>query len=111
MFYDIFTNTCKEMGYSPTSVLQQLNISTSKLTAWKKGSTPNSNFVVLISEFLGVTTDYLLKGNLSSSNLTEEESDMISDFRKLDEKHKGVIIGEIKAFLNVQTGIRVDTGF
>ena len=62
MFYEIFEKKCREKGISPTATLKKLKISTSKLTAWKNGSMPNSEFLIPISEFLGVSIDYLLTG-------------------------------------------------
>ncbi|MDE6500616.1 MAG: helix-turn-helix domain-containing protein [Ruminococcus sp.] len=62
MFYNIFTNLCKEKGLSPTATLQKLNVSTSKLTAWKKGSLPSASILILLSEFFEVSIDYLLIG-------------------------------------------------
>lgn len=67
MFYEIFTNLCNQKGLSPTATLQKLNVSTSKLTAWKNGSLPSASVLILISEFFGVTVDYLLKGNETTS--------------------------------------------
>ena len=61
MFYEIFEKKCREKGISPTATLKKLKISTSKLTAWKNGSMPNSEFLIPISEFLGVSIDYLLR--------------------------------------------------
>ncbi len=62
MFYENFTNLCNANSISPTATLQKLNISTSKLTAWKNSSTPSAADLLLISEFFCVSTDYLLKG-------------------------------------------------
>lgn len=72
MFYEIFTNLCNQKGLSPTATLQKLNVSTSKLTAWKNGSLPSAATLILISEFFGVTVDYLLKGNENSKNIKPE---------------------------------------
>ena len=41
MFYEIFTKLCNKIGLSPTETLKRMNLSTSKLTAWKNGSIPN----------------------------------------------------------------------
>jgi hypothetical protein len=60
MFYDRFKHLCDINGTTPTAVLKQLNISTSKGTAWKTGSEPTAKYVILISEFFDVSTDYLL---------------------------------------------------
>lgn len=94
MFYENFTDLCKIRGFSPTSILQKLNISTSKLTAWKNGSMPNASFVVLIAEFFNVSTDYLLTGKekISSLELTENEQRIIDIFKSLTETQQGQVI-------------------
>ena len=84
MFYEIFEKKCRENGISPTATLK---ISTSKLTAWKNGSMPNSEFLIPISEFLGVSIDYLLTGKEKESKstviLSDIEEKLINDFRNL----------------------------
>ena len=47
MFYEIFEKKCRENGISPTATLKKLKISTSKLTAWKNGSMPNSELLII----------------------------------------------------------------
>ena len=87
MFYEIFEKKCRENGISPTATLKKLKISTSKLTAWKNGSMPNSEFLIPISEFLGVSIDYLLTGKEKESKstviLSDIEEKLINDFRNL----------------------------
>lgn len=61
-FFERFDNECKKKGTTPTALLKSLKISTSKLTAWKNGSMPSSEWVVLISEALGTSIEYLLTG-------------------------------------------------
>lgn len=68
MFYNIFTNLCSQKGLSPTATLQKLDVSTSKLTAWKNGSLPSASILILLSEFFGVTVDYLLTGKEATSD-------------------------------------------
>lgn len=92
MFYEIFEKTCRKNGISPTATLKKLKISTSKLTAWKNGSMPNSEFLIPISEFLGVSIDYLLTGKEYSTNeLDEIETKLISDFRSLSQQGQDYI--------------------
>ena len=87
MFYEIFEKTCRENDISPTATLKKLKISTSKLTAWKNGSMPNSEFLIPISEFLGVSIDYLLTGKEKEQKttliLSDIEEKLINDFRNL----------------------------
>ena len=87
MFYENFTKLCYERDISPTATLQKLKISTSKLTAWKNGSLPSASVLILLSEFFGISIDYLLIGkekNSSTVNLTADE---------LHDIDKGKVIG------------------
>jgi transcriptional regulator with XRE-family HTH domain len=83
MFYINFTNRCKERDISPTALLKLLNISTSKLTAWKNGSMPNSEFLIPISEYLCCSIDYLLLGKEAPQALSPSENEIINIFRQL----------------------------
>ena len=60
MFYERLIEICKNKSISVTALLKDLNISTSKGTAWKNGSTPNSNIAQKIADYFNVSTDYLL---------------------------------------------------
>lgn len=108
MFYEIFTRTCRERGLSPTATLQKLHISTSKLTAWKNGSMPNSEFLIPISEFLGVSIDYLMTGkekNSSAEELTADEQELIKYYRQLNDKSQGVLLGRAETMAESQQKI------
>jgi transcriptional regulator with XRE-family HTH domain len=106
MFYTNFTNSCKVRGTSPTALLKKLKISTSKLTAWKNGSMPNSEFLIPISECLQVSIDFLLTGKehvVNTDPLTSTEQNLLSSFRSLREYDKGRIMGKIEEYL-IQNG-------
>jgi len=89
MFYNIFTNLCNKKGLSPTATLQKLGVSTSKLTAWKKGSSPSASMLILLSEFFEVTIDYLLTGKENQAKLlTDDEQALLENYSKLTEEEK-----------------------
>lgn len=89
MFYEQLKKACKKNNTSITAVLKQLGIGTANGTYWKNGSNPTSDMVIKLSEFLGVSCDYLLLGKETipeatmKSQLTESEEDMLKVFRKL----------------------------
>lgn len=90
MFYEVFTMLCNSHGIKPTAALQKLNISTSKLTAWKNGSLPSANVLILLSEFFNVSIDYLLRGyEFSTSNKIEQEH--MRKYCILDEHGKEIV--------------------
>lgn len=61
MFIDVLDSLCKANGTNITAVCRELGISTSKPTAWRNGSTPNSRFVVMFAKYFNVPTDFLLE--------------------------------------------------
>lgn len=62
MFFEQLKKACKMRNTSVTAVTLQLSISKSNVTNWKNGTIPNGDIIIRLSELLGVTTDFLLKG-------------------------------------------------
>lgn len=44
-----------------STVLKALELSTSKMTAWKKGSVPSGDILVKLADYFDVSVDYLLE--------------------------------------------------
>lgn len=62
MFFDNLKEACFKNGTSPTALLKSLGMSTSSVTAWKKGVEPSVGTVYRIAEKLGVDPATLLEG-------------------------------------------------
>ena len=60
MFYQILDNLCKKNGTTVTAVLKELNISTSKGTAWKNGSIPNADIVLKLAQHFHVSMEFMM---------------------------------------------------
>lgn len=60
MFYDQFAELCTEKGITANKVLVDCGISRTSVAKWKKGATPNGTTIQKLSDYFGVTTDYLL---------------------------------------------------
>lgn len=75
MFWEIFQKLCKEKNTSPTEVMKTLGLSTSKVTAWKKGSMPNGKILSAIADYFAVSIDYLL-GRISTEKRETHFSDV-----------------------------------
>lgn len=91
MFYKQLKQACKENNTSITAVLKKIVIGTANGTYWKNGSVPSSDIVVQLSEFLNVSTDYLLRGKEKSSpavELTADEQEMLELFNALSHDNK-----------------------
>lgn len=86
MFYQILDNLCKKNGTTVTAVLKELNISTSKGTAWKNGSTPNADILLKLAQYFQVSMEYLM--GVADSNRAGESvlsPEVLSVILKLSE--------------------------
>ncbi len=60
MFYDIFSELCRERGVSPSAVMVAIGLNKSNATFWKKGSIPKGETLQKLAGYFGVSVDYLL---------------------------------------------------
>lgn len=61
MFFDIFYGLCQSKGISCKRAAEDMGLSNSITTKWKKtGATPSGDTLHRIAEYFGVTVDYLL---------------------------------------------------
>lgn len=106
MFYDRLKNICDSKGITVTFLLKSLNISTSKGTAWKNGSSPNSEIVKKIANYFNVTTDYLLGNEQSKAielpALSENKQELLKIFDQLSDRNQLKALGAIENILNNQ---------
>lgn len=61
-FWERLEKTLGEQNKTRADLSRAIGIAQSSIMSWKTGSVPSSTAVVKISNYLGVTTDYLLKG-------------------------------------------------
>lgn len=60
MFYERLKFICDKKNLTPTKVVKELGLSTSKVTAWKNGSNPKADIILKIADYLDCSVDYLL---------------------------------------------------
>ena len=60
MFLERLLSLCAKNGTDISNVLRALNLSTSKGTAWRKGSVPNGEILLILAKYFNTSTDYLL---------------------------------------------------
>ena len=78
MFYDLYCNLCQAKNEKPSRVADNLGINRSTVSQWKAkykqgiDITPNSEVLKKISEYFGVSIDYLL-GIPSTAHLDKIE--------------------------------------
>ena len=86
-----------EKGLSQADLCKYLGINTSTMTNWKqRGTDPAAKYIIPICEFINVSPYKLLTGSEKQLDSSDEEL-LITYYRQLNEKHKGIIIGEAKA--------------
>ena len=96
MFYEQLEALCKEINTTPTNFVKtELNLSSSKVTAWKNGSIPKYEILNEIADYFNVTVGYLFDGGKKSSlsELTENEREIVKIFKDLTDTQQGIIIG------------------
>ena len=80
MFFERLKVACVQKGTSPTTLLKKLGMSTSSVTAWKRGVSPSIGTIYRLAEALAVDPKMLLDDgqpmNLETENapvLTEKD--------------------------------------
>lgn len=103
MFYQNFEWLCKQKGVTPNKVSKETGISTATLTNWKQGKyTPKIDKLQLISNYFGVSLEYLMRKEDVEWNpreqaidysvyLSEEEQILIESYRSADAVQKEMI--------------------
>ena len=102
MFYEQFERLCNKNGTTPTEFTTKiLQLSSSKVTAWKNGSIPKYGILDSISKYFGVTIGYLFDGPQKHiiDDLTENEATILELFKCLTQTQQGEIIGRAKMMI------------
>lgn len=74
----------KKSGLSQEQLAEQLGVSRQAISKWESGqSVPESEKLILLSNYFEVTLDYLLKDNLNSSETLSAEQPMFHGKTKL----------------------------
>lgn len=60
MFYEKVNELCKARKTTITRMSEEIGLSNAAATSWKKGSIPKASTLTKISDYFGVSTDYLL---------------------------------------------------
>lgn len=92
MFYDNLVKACEKRNVKISVAVQDAGEKLGSLSGWKKGATPNAKAVCALSEYLGVSTDFLLKGIEYTHSLTDAEHALLSCFRDCSEQSRAVLL-------------------
>lgn len=94
MFYDRLVNLCKQHNVKITPTVVLCGGSKSSPKNWENGASPNSDIVIKLAEYFGVSTDYLLLGK-DAAPISDSERDLLNKFNSLSEQDKGRILERI----------------
>lgn len=87
-------------GLKQSDLCNHIGINTSTMTNWKNRKTdPPAKYIIPICEFLDVSPYVLLTGkekSLSEVKLTDDEQELLTYYKDLDELEKALILGEAK---------------
>ena len=93
-FFERYEELCKSKGETPNSVAKHIGASSGSVTAWKNGTVPRLPTLTKISEYFGVSTDYLVgKEEKAEKNDILDEVDIAfyGNFKELDEEQKETV--------------------
>ena len=92
MFFEQLDRLCKENDTTPTEFVRDtLRLSTSKVTAWKNGSLPKYEVLLLIAKHFNVSVGYLFDGETNYDSLPLDEQQLLNDYRTVDNNSKALI--------------------
>ncbi len=74
MFYEQLKKACKEKGTGITALIRKLQISSGNAASWKSGVIPKSDTIDLLAKELGVSTDYLIREEDISIQVSDKSS-------------------------------------
>lgn len=84
MFYEIVNNLCKMRKTSITRMAEEIGLSNAAPTSWKKGSVPKLSTLTKISQYFGVSVEYLLGSEGNKKTPTPEGEREIENQRIIE---------------------------
>lgn len=84
MFFDIFYELCKKKGVSCKRAAEEIGLSNSITTKWKKtGATPSGDTLDKVAAYFGVSTDFLLGKEKKPVLTTKDERDIAKNLESI----------------------------
>lgn len=95
MFFDTFKALCQKKGVSCKRAAEDMGLSNSITTKWKKtGATPSGDTLNKIAAYFNVSMEYLVSGTEpvhQKDVLDEVDIAFYGDFKELDEEQKETV--------------------
>jgi transcriptional regulator with XRE-family HTH domain len=74
---------------------EKTGVSSGTISDWKN-SYPRVDKLAVVTDFYGVSLDYVVFGNRKADELSPEESLLVNAFRQLDSRDQNDILGNVK---------------
>ena len=101
----------EEQGKRPADLCKLLKIVTAQTTAWKqRNSDPPAKYIMQISQFLGVTPEFLLTGETSFPTMRTRESEMLAMYKQLPPANQDFIYDSIKVAYEREMAAKLNQG-
>lgn len=102
MFWENFFKLCEEKNTKPLRVVKEIGISAGSITKWKNGTMPGGQSLNKIAEYFGVSVDYLLGKEKSSTEEGEQMSEFAKLFPQLSEDEQRLVIAQMKGIIDMK---------
>lgn len=85
----------QEKRLTIVSLSKYLDVAANTITGWKtRNDIPPSQYILSISEYLGVSLDYLFTGDEAGGNLDESTKELVDVYSKLDLQSKSIVLAK-----------------
>ena len=92
MFWNVFVELCNKNKVTPNAVCKELGFSNATATKWKNGSEPRDTTYQKVSEYFGVSVDYLRNKSDEKEKApagdTDEELNEYLEFLRTDPNYR-----------------------
>lgn len=111
MYYERLVEICRQHGTTPSALLKKIGLSTSKVTAWKNGSSPKTDVIEKIAQELNVPVSAFFDSNApSQQQLQPDEAELLEVYQKLAKSGKRQLMGRAYELLDGQAAPQAEAG-
>lgn len=111
MYYERLVEICRQHGTTPSALLKKIGLSTSKVTAWKNGSSPKTDVIEKIAQELNVPVSAFFDSNApSQQQLQPDEVELLEVYQKLAKSGKRQLMGRAYELLDGQAAPQAEAG-
>ena len=99
--YDRILYACAEKGVTPGFVCDELGMRRGLISDLKSGKSSVLTVpkIILLAEYLGVSTDYLILGKEMNENLSQEERELLFAFRTAPHEDRETVMFMLRNYM------------